>query len=341
MSRRSAMLEEPRTSLLSTSYPPPRTSLSYSAGAAAAVAAAAANATASSTSSSTMLESTSPPSPLSSRPLVSFDQHFSNQARIREHRDSTTPRKVVNGFQPLAAKRLSKPGWNANNNANNSTAEGLSTSQPNESLMPDHRASPSPPSAMDRFSSSFSSAQGPPNAFAGRNRRGYRNSTGSMANMTLQQQQTFQQLQKEQLLKIQQNLPNAGYETTAAMKIHGPRPRTGMFPKRELGTGSSVGGGALGGLGGLVGVPSHLGSSSIVAGGGVNHHNNGNQSPSFGTFETVYESTVAGGCSSNGVGSGPGVGKRDSYSSRRQSMATAMGKRAGAAPAAIQEEEES
>ncbi|KAG9072118.1 hypothetical protein KI688_006342 [Linnemannia hyalina] len=343
MNRRSAMLEEPRTSLLSTSYPPPRASLSYSAGAAAAVAAAAANATASSTSSSTMLESTSPPSPLSSRPLVSFDQHFSNQARIKEHRDSTTPRKVVNGFQPLAAKRLSKPGWNANNNANNSTAEGPSTPQLNESLMPDHRASPPPPSAMDRFSSSFSSAHGPPNAFAGRNRRGYRNSTGSMANMTLQQQQTFQQLQKEQLLKIQQNLPNAGYETTAAMKIHGPRPRTGMFPKRELGSGlGGGGGGALGGLGGLggAGVPSHLGSSSIVAGGGsISHHNNGSQSPGFGTFETVYETSA--GSAGNGVGSGPGVGKRDSYSNRRQSMATAMGKRAGATPAAIQEEEES
>lgn len=340
MNRRSAMLEEPRTSLLSTSYPPPRTSLSYSAGAAAAVAAAAANATASSTSSSTMLESTSPPSPISSRPLVSFDQHFSNQTRIKEHRDSTTPRKVVNGFQPLAAKRLSKPGWNANNNAANSPAEGLSTSQPNESLMPDHRASPPPPSAMDRFSSSFSSSQGPPNAFAGRNRRGYRNSTGSMANMTLQQQQTFQQLQKEQLLKIQQNLPNAGYETTAAMKIHGPRPRTGMFPKRELGSGLGGGGGALGGLGGLggAGVPSHLGSSSIVAG-GVSHHNNGSQSPGFGTFETVYETSAS--SAGNGIGSGPGVGKRDSYSNRRQSMATAMGKRAGAAPAAIQEEEES
>ncbi|KAG0280663.1 hypothetical protein BGZ96_001470, partial [Linnemannia gamsii] len=337
MNRRSAMLEEPRTSLLSTSYPPPRASLSYSASAAAAVAAAAANATASSTSSSAMLESTSPPSPLSSRPLVSFDQHFSNQARIKEHRDSTTPRKVVNGFQPLAAKRLSKPGWNANNNANNSTTEVLSTSQTKEPLMPDHRVSPPPPSAMDRFSSS-----GPPNAF-GRNRRGYRNSTGSMANMTLQQQQTFQQLQKEQLLKIQQNLPNAGYETTAAMKIHGPRPRTGMFPKRELGGGSGIGGGgALGGLGGLggAGVPSHLGSSSIVAG-GVNHHNNGSQSPGFGGFETVYESTAVG-SSGNGVGgAGPGVGKRDSYSNRRQSMATAMGKRAGAAPAAIQEEEES
>ncbi|KAF8982408.1 hypothetical protein BGZ52_001851, partial [Haplosporangium bisporale] len=55
---------------------------------------------------------------------------------------------------------------------------------------------------------------GPPNAFAGR-RRGYRNSTGSMANMTLQQQQNFQQLQQEQLLKIQsqqrqQFTPNAG-----------------------------------------------------------------------------------------------------------------------------------
>jgi hypothetical protein len=165
-----------------------------------------------------------------------------------------------------------------------------------------------------------------------------------MANMTLQQQQTFQQLQKEQLLKIQQNLPNAGYETTAAMKIHGPRPRTGMFPKRELGGGSGMGGGgALGGLGGLggAGVPSHLGSSSIVAGGGVNHHNNGSQSPGFGGFETVYESAAVGSIG-NGVGGvGSGVGKRDSYSSRRQSMATAMGKRAGAAPAAIQEEEES
>ncbi|OAQ34340.1 hypothetical protein K457DRAFT_133884 [Linnemannia elongata AG-77] len=161
--------------------------------------------------------------------------------------------------------------------------------------------------------------------------------------MTLQQQQTFQQLQKDQLLKIQQNLPNAGYETTAAMKIHGPRPRTGMFPKRELGSGLGGGGGALGGLGGLggAGVPSHLGSSSIVAGSGssINHHNNGSQSPSFGTFETVYETSA--GSAGNGVGSGPGAGKRDSYSSRRQSMATVMGKRAGAAPAAIQEEEES
>ncbi|KAF9105479.1 hypothetical protein BGX29_012150 [Mortierella sp. GBA35] len=339
MSRKSVMLEEPRANLLSTSYPPPRTSLSYTPGAAAA-AAAVTNTSISSASSSNnnMLESTSPPSPMSSRPLVSFDQHFSNQAKIKEYRDSTTPRKVVNGFQPLAAKRLSKPGWNANNNNNNSAAGsseqlGLSTSQSNDSVL-EHRASPPP--AMDRFSNSFSSAQGPPNAFAGRNRRGYRNSTGSMANMTLQQQQTFQQLQKEQLLKIQQNLPNAGYETTAAMKIHGPRPRTGFYPKREFGgpggNGSGAGG-ALGGLGGLggAGVPSHLGSSSIVVGHGSN---NGSQSPGFGGFETVYESSVV------SPNNNPGA-KRDSYSSRRQSMAVAMGKRAGAAPAAIQEEEES
>ncbi|KAF9134193.1 hypothetical protein BGW39_007807 [Mortierella sp. 14UC] len=349
MAKKTSMLEEPRASLLSTSYPPPRTSLSYTAGAAAAVAAAVANANASMQSSSsttpaTIMEATSPPSPMSSRPLVSFDQHFSNQARIKEHRDSTTPRKVVNGFQPLAAKRLSKPGWNANSNgtAGSSDQGGLSTSQPNDSPL-DHRASPPPPpSSMDRFASSFSStgAQGPPNAFAGRNRRGYRNSTGSMANMTLQQQQTFQQLQKEQLLKIQQNLPNAGYETTAAMKIHGPRPRTGMFQKRDLGGASGGTSGALGGLGGLggAGVPSHLGSSSIV-GPGSGDINNGSHSPRFGTFETVYESNAGTG----GLGSNNGInaGKRDSYSNRRQSMATAMSKRAGAAPAAIQEEEES
>ncbi|KAF9920843.1 hypothetical protein FBU30_009204 [Linnemannia zychae] len=330
MSRKSVLLEEPRASLLSTSYPPPRTSLSYTSSAAAAIAAAV-----SPSPSSTMLESTSPSSPISSRPLVTFDQHFSNQARIKEYRDSTTPRKVVNGFQPLAAKRLSKPGGNATNNnvGGSSEQQNQSVAHPNDSMMSDLRASP-PPSAMDRFSSSFSSSNGPPNAFAGRNRRGYRNSTGSMANMTLQQQQTFLQLQKEQLLKIQQNLPNAGYETTAAMKIHGPRPRTGIFPKREFGTGA---GGALGGLGGLggAGVPSHLGSSAMVAGPGSGLSNDGSRSPGFGSFETVYESTSP----NNSIGSMPG--KRDSYSSRRQSMAVAMGKRAGAAPAAIQEEEES
>ncbi|KAF9281768.1 hypothetical protein BGZ68_006439 [Mortierella alpina] len=288
MERDLSMLEEPKVNLLSTSYPPPRTSLSY---------------TPASTSISEDMDAlaahqqdaTSPPSP--SRPLVSFDQHFSNQVKIKEYRDST-PRKVVNGFQPLAAKRLSKPGLA--NNSSNTTNAG------------DAPAVPGLPSATGHLAaSSLAVANGPPNAFAGR-RRGYRNSTGSMANMTLQQQQTFQQLQKEQLMKIQQNLPNAGYEATAAMKIH-PRPRTGLFPKREY-TGGALGG--LGGLGGA-GVPSGLGNS-----------NNGGQ----GGFDHSYDANMGNG---GNVG-----GKRDSYSSRRQSMAVAMGKRPGAGPAVIQEEEE-
>ncbi|KAF9573244.1 hypothetical protein EC968_008882 [Mortierella alpina] len=287
MERDLSMLEEPKMNLLSTSYPPPRTSLSYTPASASIsedMDALAAH----------PQEATSPPSP--SRPLVSFDQHFSNQAKIKEYRDST-PRKVVNGFQPLAAKRLSKPGL-ANNNASNTTSAG---------------DAPAVPGLPPSTGHSLTVANGPPNAFAGR-RRGYRNSTGSMANMTLQQQQTFQQLQKEQLMKIQQNQPNAGYEATAAMKIH-PRPRTGLFPKREYG------GGALGGLGGLggAGVPSGLGNSC----------NNGSQ----GGFEHSYDANMGSG--GGGVG-----GKRDSYSSRRQSMAVAMGKRPGAGPAVIQEEEE-
>ncbi|CAO3563040.1 unnamed protein product [Mortierella alpina] len=290
MERDLSMLEEPKVNLLSTSYPPPRTSLSYTPASASIsedMDALAAH----------QQDATSPPSP--SRPLVSFDQHFSNQAKIKEYRDST-PRKVVNGFQPLAAKRLSKPGL------------------PNSASNPTHNAGDAPavpglPSATGHLTaSSLGVANGPPNAFAGR-RRGYRNSTGSMANMTLQQQQTFQQLQKEQLMKIQQNQPNAGYEATAAMKIH-PRPRTGLFPKREY-TGGALGG--LGGLGGA-GVPSGLGSSS-----------NGGQ----GGFDHSYDANMNSGGGSVG-------GKRDSYSSRRQSMAVAMGKRPGAAPAVIQEEEE-
>ncbi|KAG0092762.1 hypothetical protein BGZ92_008659 [Podila epicladia] len=285
-------LEEPKASFLSTSFPPPRNSLSYNDSA-----------------SADLGISPSPP-----RPLVSFDQHFANQSKIKEYRDSTTPRKVVNGFQPLAAKRLSKPGLP------NSTSPTPGSSQDSVPPTPSNEDTLGP---INRFSSNLSSSfsntgmmgsNGPPNAFAGR-RRGYRNSTGSMANMTLQQQQNFQQLQQEQLLKIQQSqqqrqqfTPNAGYEATAAMKMN-PRPRTGYFPKREFG------GVALGGLGGQnasPGVSSSMGPSGL-----------GNQSPGFGGFDDVG-----------------GSGKRDSYSSRRQSMATAMGKRAGAAPAAIQEEEE-
>ncbi|KAF9960511.1 hypothetical protein BGZ72_006736 [Mortierella alpina] len=288
MERNLAMLEEPKVNLLSTSYPPPRTSLSYTPASASisedmdALAAQ-------------QQDATSPPSP--SRPLVSFDQHFSNQVKIKEYRDST-PRKVVNGFQPLAAKRLSKP--------------GLANSSSNTTNAGDAPAVPGLPSSTGHLAaSSLAVANGPPNAFAGR-RRGYRNSTGSMANMTLQQQQTFQQLQKEQLMKIQQNQPNAGYEATAAMKIH-PRPRTGLFPKREY-TGGALGG--LGGLGGA-GVPSGLGNSSSGHQGGFDHS---------------YDANMGNG--------GSVVGKRDSYSSRRQSMAVAMGKRPGAAPAVIQEEEE-
>ncbi|KAF9438244.1 hypothetical protein BGZ76_009075 [Entomortierella beljakovae] len=262
-----SLLEQPKSNLLSTSYPPPRTSFSYTQGM-------------DSDNIDALQESTSPPSP--SRPLVTFDQHFSNQAKIKEHRDST-PRKVVTGFQPLAAKRLSKPGLP--NNASSTNVEDAPP-VPGQSSSQDSTVSGRPPS------SSFSTA-GPPNAFAGR-RRGYRNSTGSMANMTLQQQQNFQQLQKEQLLRIQQNQPNAGYEATAAMKIN-PRPRTGLYPKREYG------GAALGGLGG---------------------HNNSAPSP----MSQDYDRTNS-------------ASKRESYS-RRQSMAVAMGKRPGAAPAAIQEEEE-
>ncbi|KAF9926613.1 hypothetical protein BGZ65_007215 [Modicella reniformis] len=108
---------------------------------------------------------------------------------------------------------------------------------------------------------------------------------------------------------MQQNQANAGYETTAAMKIN-PRPRTGLYPKREYG------GAALGGLGGA-GVPSHLGASPLSS-----------QSSNMNATDHGYE------------GSGAGGAKRDSYSNRRQSMAVVMGKRPGAAPAAIQEEEE-
>ncbi|KAF9334374.1 hypothetical protein BG006_002275 [Podila minutissima] len=286
-------LEEPKVSFLSTSFPPPRNSLSYNDSASADL-------------------GTSPSPP---RPLVSFDQHFANQSKIKEYRDSTTPRKVVNGFQPLAAKRLSKPGLpHSTSPTPGSSQDSLPPAPLNEDTL----------GPINRFSSNLSSSfsnnsmlgsNGPPNAFAGR-RRGYRNSTGSMANMTLQQQQNFQQLQQEQLLKIQQSqqqrqqfTPNAGYEATAAMKMN-PRPRTGYFPKREFG------GVALGGLGGQNGSPSGISSSMGPSG-------LGNQSPGFGGFDDVG-----------------GSGKRDSYSSRRQSMATAMGKRAGAAPAAIQEEEE-
>ncbi|KAG0343693.1 hypothetical protein BG004_005075, partial [Podila humilis] len=335
-------LEEPKATYLSTSFPPPRTSLSYN-------------------DSATALDnfSNAAPSPSSPpRPLVSFDQHFSNQSKIKDYRDSTTPRKVVNGFQPLAAKRLSKPGL-----PNSTSPTPGSSSSSNSGNGGDVPAVPALKNedtlgSINRFSSNLSSSfnnnnmngasgggGGPPNAFASGRRRGYRNSTGSMANMTLQQQQNFQQLQQEQLARIQQSqqlqqqgqqrhIPNAGYEATAAMKIH-PRPRTGagFFPKREFG------GVALGGLGGQNNVMSSPLSNGIAASGvnGMLSGDNGggsvvgqpsrlgNQSPGFGGFDE----------SVGGSGN-----KRDSYSSRRQSMAVAMGKRPGAAPAAIQEEEE-
>ncbi|KAF9402103.1 hypothetical protein BGX21_011210, partial [Mortierella sp. AD011] len=249
------MLEQPKVNLLSTSYPPPRTSLSYTQP----------SVLASDDLNPPDAHQDSASSPSRSRPLVSFDQHFSNQDKIKEYRDSDVP--------PL-------PGQAGQALSQESTAGTVSNRPPT--------------------SSSFSSTTGPPNAFAGR-RRGYRNSTGSMANMTLQQQQDFQRLQREQLLRIQQNQhqPNAGYEATAAMKIN-PRPRTGMFPKREYG------GAALGGLGGL--------NNQVSSPAGSDH---------------TYEGP-----------SGIGGAKRESYSSRRQSMAVAMGKRPGPAPAAIQEEEE-
>ncbi|KAG0243639.1 hypothetical protein BGX31_010423 [Mortierella sp. GBA43] len=276
------LLEEPKTGMLSTSYPPPRTSLSF--------------APAEENPDALQEELASPPSPL--RPLVSFDQHFSNQGRNKLQRDST-PRKVVTGFQPLAAKRLSKPGQP---NTSGSSTPVDAPPVPTSGLIPTHTSTTT--------SSSFSSAIGPPNAFAGR-RRVYRNSTGSMANMTLQEQQQFQQLQREQLQKIQQNQANAGYETTAAMKIN-PRPRANLYPKR-----GEYEGPALGGLRGA-GVPSHLGAPPLMA-----HAMGGHSGMDHG-----YDGqTVVG-------------GKRESYSSRRQSMAQAMGKRPGAAPAAIQEEEE-
>ncbi|KAF9999315.1 hypothetical protein BGZ79_007067, partial [Entomortierella chlamydospora] len=282
-----AMLEQPKVNLLSTSYPPPRTSLSYTQPSVLA--------SDDLNPSDAHQDSASPPS--RSRPLVSFDQHFSNQDKIKEYRDST-PRKVVTGFQPLAAKRLSKPGL-PNNSA--STAAGDVPPIPGQIGQPlSQESTTGTVSNRPPTSSSFSSTTGPPNAFAGR-RRGYRNSTGSMANMTLQQQQDFQRLQREQLLRIQQNQhqPNAGYEATAAMKIN-PRPRTGMFPKREYG------GATLGGLGGL--------NNQVSSPAGSDH---------------TYEGP-----------SGISGAKRESYSSRRQSMAVAMGKRPGPAPAAIQEEEE-
>ncbi|KAG0370733.1 hypothetical protein BGZ54_004471 [Gamsiella multidivaricata] len=298
--RGQGLLEEPKTTLLSTSYPPPRSSFSYTGGS---------NLTTEDNIGGGPDSSTSPPSP-SSRPLVTFDQHFSNQAKIREYRDST-PRKVITGFQPLAAKRLSKPGLPAASAAGDVPAV---PSQADSSSASSSSTGLTPPGGRHGTgmggSSSFSSTTGPPNAFAGR-RRGYRNSTGSMANMTLQQQQNFQQLQREQLMKIQQNQhqPNAGYEATAAMKIN-PRPRTGFFPKREYG------GAALGGLGGL-------GGAGVSSSSGLAHgHGHGH-----GGMDHSYDSTATG-------------AKRDSYSSRRQSMAVAMGKRSGAAPAAIQEEEE-
>ncbi|KAG0322171.1 hypothetical protein BGZ99_003437, partial [Dissophora globulifera] len=322
------MLEEPKINLLSTSYPPPRTSFSYNRSADAAnddddddnddeetV-----------TALQAFQAATSPPSP--SRPLVSFDQHFSNNAKIKDFRDSTTPRKVVNGFQPLAAKRLSKPGLPHASSA----AGAFSGDAP---ALPGQESSSSglvPTYPSNTTSSSFSSASGPPNSFAGR-RRGYRNSTGSMANMTLHQQQNFQQLQREQLMKIQQNQhqPNAGYEATAAMKLN-PRPRTGssgFFPKREYG------GVSLGGLGGL-------GGNTMLS----------SPSSSLATCSPLGSSMGAAATAAQSAGQGQGLApggamdhaldvggaKRDSYSSRRKSMA--VGKRSGAAPAAIQEEEE-
>ncbi|KAF9420798.1 hypothetical protein BGZ94_009033 [Podila epigama] len=326
-------LEEPKISYLSTSFPPPRTSLSYNDAAAAAAAATAASELQQQQQqqqqqqSSIISTSPSPPGP-----LVSFDQHFGNQTKTREFRDSTTPRKVVNGFQPLAAKRLSKPGLpNSTSPTPGSSSSQDAPAVPSLNFQQEDTLGP-----INRFSSNLSSSfahqsslngnNGPPNAFAGR-RRGYRNSTGSMANMTLQQQQNFQQLQQEQLLKIQQSqlrlqqqqphIPNTGYEATAAMKMH-PRPRTGFFPKREFG------GVALGGLGGQNGVGAGNSPLGLGGNGSINGSGLGNQSPGFGGFD-------------ESVG---GSGKRDSYSSRRQSMAVAMGKRGGAAPAAIQEEEE-
>jgi len=272
------LLEEPKVTLLSTSYPLPRTSLTFTPG--------------SSTISEETPQDISPPSPMV--PLVTFDQHFSNETKTKEHRDHS-PRKVV-GFQPLAAKRLSKPG--APNSAPTSATTEAVPPLPGQFKATTGGLVPTHPSTTS--SSSFSSTIGPPNAFAGR-RRVYRNSTGSMANMTLQQQRDFQQLQREQLQKIQQNQANAGYEATAAMKLN-PRPRTtGRGP-------------ALGGLGGSTGGHSHLSAQPIT-----NTH--------LGQGSDAYD---------NQGGAG---GKRDPYS-RRQSMAVAMGKRPGAAPAAIQEEEE-
>ncbi|ORZ23920.1 hypothetical protein BCR41DRAFT_369019 [Lobosporangium transversale] len=119
-----SLLEEPKVSLLSTSYPPPRPSRTSipeedeeeeeeeeeERGKKSAVADSKTTLLSSSSLlggrlSSSQLHGTSPPSPLSSRPLVSFDQHFSNQAKVKDYRErdrdrdsSTTPRNNVSSL---------------------------------------------------------------------------------------------------------------------------------------------------------------------------------------------------------------------------------------------------
>ncbi|KAF9388218.1 hypothetical protein CPC16_006610 [Podila verticillata] len=109
-------LEEPKISYLSTSFPPPRTSLSYN---------------------DSVSDLGTSPSPL--HPLVSFDQHFANQSKIKEYRDSTTPRKVVNGFQPLAAKRLSKPGLSSTSPTPGSDSVPVPVPSNEDTLVPINR----------------------------------------------------------------------------------------------------------------------------------------------------------------------------------------------------------
>ncbi|KAG0236511.1 hypothetical protein BGW41_000379 [Actinomortierella wolfii] len=306
----------------------------------------------------------------SGRPLVTFDERFqskvepspspsssANNDNEKSATGATSPatapvttraRRVTNGFQPMAAKRLSKPGVsNSNSNNNGSTTPVTTTFPLNASIIAeaDHHPVPALSHQFQQQNHHYhqhhplhtplNTGGGPPNAFAGR-RRGYRNSTGSMASMSPQQQQHILQLQQEQLQKIQGGLASNAAASNSMVRpvsvvngnsglggMNHRSSRLGMFPKREYG-GMPLGGhlqasGASGGLPTIQvdGTPVNAVSSNGMA------------------FGSGVDLSYLNGPPSNLRY--PGSDLRDTYVSRRQSMG--VPKRT-TAPAAIQEEEE-
>ncbi|KAF9157393.1 hypothetical protein DFQ26_008777, partial [Actinomortierella ambigua] len=321
----------------------------------------------------------------SGRPLVTFDERFQSKVEPssslmngKNDDDSsvtgsatsasattttattanttTRARRVTNGFQPMAAKRLSKPGVPSNNGSTTpvTTTFPLSASLTAEA---DHHPVPALRQQYQQqqhyqqhqhlphhlhqhqhhhqhhpLHTPLSASGGPPNAFAGR-RRGYRNSTGSMASMTPQQQQNLLQLQQEQLQKLQGGgssttigggggyLPTSstvrpmsmighqaggggGGSPAAGGGLGGLNPRMsrlGAFPKREYG-GVPLGGYGHGQGLAAAGSSSSALSSSLQAGGG------GGGGGACGTLPTIQvDGTPVGSPTAGGSTFGAGV----------------------------------